>query len=364
MVIVFIASGHFAKPNLPVPINIFVSAQYWEMFGSTAESFIMEFESQNPGFRIVMAEDQNQDIVFFDDGEFPSLVESSSLVSLSPYIYTETEDDLWALPLVSFVDLFFYNIDILQMAGNDRPPRTRAELLAAARSVAQMSSDTNKNISPLALGLYETDAIGIRRDFYPWVWALGTQTHSGFAEDGTLTLTGQTVNTVNFLAEMNREGLIAPGTFETTGRERLRQFAEGKIAMMVASARDIPFLRNSPHGVNFDIGAVPATALGRNRLGISGIYAGISAAGTQPDAAWNFLVFVSGRINLLAAATEAVPGSCLINFPDKHIEEDEMLSKAWEIFDAAEIVEFNSSDLLEMKAGRIIRERLIQAFAE
>jgi len=361
---VFVASGYFPKLKLPASSKIIVSTQYWEIFGSTAESLVREFEAQNPSFRIVMAKEQNQDIVFFDDSEFSSLVENSSLVSLIPYMYTETEDDLWALPLVSFVDLFFYNIDILQMAGNDRPPRTRAELLTTARSVAQMNNDTNKNIFPLALGLCETDTIGIRRDFYPWVWALGAQIHSGIADDGILTLTAQTTNTINFIADMNREGLIAPGTFETTGRERLQQFAEGKIAMMVASARDIPFFRNHPHHVNFDIGAVPATTLGRNRLGISGIYAGISADSTQPDEAWNFLVFMSGRINLLAAATGAVPGSFFINFPDKHIEEDEMLSKAWEIFDAAEIAEFNSSDLSEMEAGRIIRERLIQAFAE
>jgi len=376
IVLAFVASNYFRRTAMsdPAPVNIFISWQYWEMFGYTANLFVREFEEQNPGFRIVMAAqedmargnpgDKNLDIVFFDDSEFAALLEASALASLSPYIYTETEEDQWALPLVAFVDLFFYNIDILQMAGNDRPPRTRAEFLAAARSVAQAAANSEKEFFPFAFGLSEVDASGIRRDFNPWVWALGAEVHSGFTADGALALTAPTTATINFFAEMNREGLIAPGSFDTTGRERLEQFAEGKIAMMVASARDMLFLRDSPREINFDVTAIPAAALGRNRLGLSGIYAGISSASERPDVAWDFLVFIAGRTHLLEAALGAVPGSFFINFPGRHIQEDPLRLKAWEIFQAADIVEFQSSDFSGKEASLVIRERLAQAFGE
>jgi len=364
MVLVLVSSGYVRRAvvDTPVPATIFVSPQFWAMFGDTASSFIQEFEEQHHGIRIMVAGDENLDIVFFDDSNFAALVETAALASLSPYIYTETEEDQWALPLVSFVDLFFYNIDILQAAGNDRPPGTRAEFLAAARAVAETAAAGQEEVFPFALGLSESDSLGVRRDFYPWVWALGGEIHSGFTEDGTLTLTAPTANTISFLAEMNREGLIAPGSFEKTGRERMEQFAEGRIAMLLASARYIPQVRDSMHGVNFDITAVPATAHGRNRLGVSGIYAGISSASTQPDRAWAFLVFIAGRSHLLAAATSAVPGGFFVTFPSAYIEENPMYLKAWDIFEAADIIKFQSDDPLEKEASRIIREILVQAF--
>jgi len=365
IILVLVTSSYFRRTITATPeaVSIFVSPHYWTMFGNTADMFIMAFEAQNPGYRIVMADRENLDIVFFDDGEFAALVESAALASLSPYIYTEIDEDQWALPLVAFVDLFFYNIDLLQKAGNDRPPRTRDEFIAAARSVAETAAEMQENFYPFALGLSDADPLGVRRDFYPWVWALGGEVHSGFTDDGTLILPAPTTNTINFFAQMNREGLLAPGTFEHTGRDRLRQFAEGRIAMLVASARDILFMRDSPHGVNFDITAVPATAPGRNRLGLSGIYAGISSASTQPDQAWAFLVFIAGQSHLLATAMGAVPGSFFINFPSQYIAEDALYSKAWEIFDAADIVEFQSGDIAEKEAGRVILEMLSQAFA-
>ena len=364
MVLVFVTSGYLRRTimDAPAPVSIFVSPQYWAIFGDVADIFIREFQEQNPGFRVVLAEQENLDIVFFDDGDFAALVESSALASLSPYIYTETDEDQWALPLVAFVDLFFYNIDLLRDAGNDRPPGTRAEFLATARSVAEAVATRQEEIFPFAMGLGEADPLGIRRDFYPWVWATGAAAHSGFAADGTLMITGSAATTIDFLAQMHRDGLIEPGTFETTGRERLEQFAEGRIAMMMASARDILFVRNSVHGVNFDVTAVPAVAVGRNRLGISGIYAGISSASERPNEAWGFLVFIAARSHLLASALGAVPGSFFINFPSRYIEEDPMYAKAWELFEAADIVEFSSGDIAEKEAGLVIREMLAWAF--
>ncbi|MCL2557534.1 MAG: extracellular solute-binding protein, partial [Treponema sp.] len=340
--------------------TIYVSPHFWAMFGDTAHVIVAEFEAQNPGTRVVMAGEDEKDIIFFDSGDFAGHIENAHLASLSPYIFTENEEDQWALPLVSFIDLFFYNIDILQMAGRDRPPSTRAEFLAAAQAVAQSESGLRGEVFPFALGLGDPDLVGVRRDFLPWVWALGAGVHSGFGADGALALTAQARGTVNFIGDLYKEGLLAPGSFEKTGRERLEQFAAGEIAMLIASARDILLVRDLAGEINFDVTAIPQATPGRHRLGISGIYAGISSDSARPDWAWDFLVFVSARSHVLSAAIGAVPGTFFVNFPSRQLEQDPLHAKAWDIFDAAEIVEFSS--LAERDAASAIRLMLARAF--
>ena len=362
VILIFVIPGFYSRLGGKVAtiIDISVSPQFWTMFGETADLLLEEFHQQHPDFRIIVADDENTDIIFFDDGTFASLVDSSALASLGPYIYTPSgEEAPKARVLLSFIDLFFYNIDILQNAGNDRPPTTRAEFLAMAESVARTYADNE--VSPFAIALAEETPTRIRNDFYPWVWALGGDVRFGFSGEGAFEPSPQTTNAVNFLARMNLDHLLAEGTFRRTGEELLVMFAEGKVAMILASSRDIPFLRNAGR-INFDVTAVPALASGRNRLGVSGIYAGISSTSPHPEHAWAFIVFVESKINLLAEILGAVPGNLFANFPPRYIEDDGMYAKVWDIFEDAEIVEFASDDVQEIEAAKQIRLMLERAF--
>jgi multiple sugar transport system substrate-binding protein len=339
-------------------VSITISSQCETLFGGeNVNALIREFEEQNPDLQIqAAAPDGSADIFFFDVAEFGSLVHSSALVSLDPYMYAETPAEQQrsqrALALVSFMDLFYYNIDILKAANLDRPPKTRAEFLAAARAV----KGNGMPVFPFALGLSRADPLALRRDLYPWIWTDGGEVYA--ADPAGPALSRAASDTIAFFGQLHHEGLLAPGSFDKTGQTRLEEFAEGKIAMMTASAREIAFLRRSAYGVNFGVTSMPAAAPGKNRLGLSAIYAGISSQCTLPEEAWSFLAFIAGKSNVLAAALGAVPGSFPNASLDEYIEQDPLYSKAWDIFEAADIAAYSADPAVEEDLSRSIREKL------
>jgi len=338
--------------NEPERINIVISSQCVNLFGKdTVNALIQEFEKRNPNLRIQEAAvdggdggAKGADIVFFDDSEFDGSIKATALVS--------------------FMDLFIYNIDLLQAANLDRPPKTRAEFLTAAQAVAETESDKGSEspVSAFALGLSPADPLALRRDFYPWIWASGVDIHSIDLSGDKPALPRALTDAIAFFGQLDREELLAPGTFEKTGAERLQEFAEGKIAMMTISARDIAFLLNNADGITLGITALPAITQGKNRLGLSGIYAGISSASTVPDEARVFLSFLVEKGNVLAEALSAVPGKIPGGFAGEYIEKNELYSKAWDIFEAADIVEYKPGHPSEEAFNRLIREKLVEAF--
>ena len=333
--------------------DIAISPQCVNFFGrNTVDSLIREFEERHPNLRVqeAAAADDSVDIVFFDDSEIGGLMNSSALAPPDSY-----------RSLVSFMDLFVYNIDILKAADLDRPPKTRAEFLAAARAVKAQEGNEGPPVSAFALGLSPADPLALRRDFYPWIWASGVDIQSIDLSGDNPALPRAVTDAVAFLGQLNREELLAPGTFEKTGAQRLQEFAEGKIAMMTISARDIVFLLNLT-GITFDITALPAITQGKNRLGISSIYAGISRVGAVPDEARVFLSFLVEKSDALAEALGAVPGKFPGGFAGEYIERTGLASKAWDIFEAADIVEYKGGEPYEEEFNRLIREKLVEAF--
>jgi ABC-type glycerol-3-phosphate transport system substrate-binding protein len=326
-------------------IDISISPQCRNLFGSdTVDALIREFEEKNPGLRIQEAAPDGQaDIVFFDDSGFGS-----------PAAYLQVET------LVSFMDLFFYNIDILKAVNLDRPPKTRAEFLAAARAVAKYDTKlpSAETVFPFALGFDPSDPMALRRDFFPWVWANGGNMPPLGTSDEETTLSRPFTEIITFFEQLNRDELLAPETFEKTGAQRLKEFAEGKIAMITASARDIAFVKNNADDITFGITTIPSTSQGKTRMGLLNIYAGINSACALPDEARTFLAFIVEKNQVLAEAAGAVPGSFPIAFPGAYIAENPLYSKAWDIFEAADIVEYKPSHLFDKEIDSIIREKL------
>jgi ABC-type glycerol-3-phosphate transport system substrate-binding protein len=354
-------------------IEITISPQCKDFFGSdTVDALIQEFEAHNPDLRIQETSHENADIVFFDDSELGSLInvqtDAPALASLTPYIHIEVQPEQWAarwaLPLVSFMDLLVYNIDILQAADCDRPPKTRAEFLAAARAVAKSNSalPDQKPVFPFALGLSSADPVALRRNLYPWIWANGGDIPVIDTSGEKPPLSKVNTETIAFLGQLNSENLLAPETFEKTTAQRLEEFAQGKIAMITASARDIAFLRRTARDITFGITAIPAAAPGKNRLGLSGIYAGINSDCALPDEAWTFLAFIAGKSNVFAEAVSAVPGSYPNVISGDYIKKDPLYSKARDIFEAADIIDYRPGQPFEAEINRIFTEKLAEAF--
>jgi ABC-type glycerol-3-phosphate transport system substrate-binding protein len=381
----FVISRLTGKAAISRHIDISISPRFENLFGKDlADALLKDFEEQRPDLRITKTS-EGADILFFDDSEFGRLRRGFKLLALNPYITANTQDEAagqdvpeqdtqWALPLMSFMDLLFYNIDILQERNFDRPPKTRAEFLTVARTIARTSEEPSE-VYGFALDFTQ----GARRNIYPWIWAAGgdicapprvaatdaPRSDASPSPNDAPVLSRTAIDTIAFFALLHREELLSPGR-DNGGMEpqpnpkdedsSLEEFAQGKVAMITGSARDIAFLQR--RNINFGITARPGTAQGKNRLGLSKIYAGISADCALPDEAWAFLSFIAGKSPVLAETLTAIPGSLPAAFPGGYILRDPLYSKAWDIFEAAEIVEYHSDDPSEEETERVVMEKL------
>jgi len=337
-----VIKGLFTKPKTAVSsdVNLYLSRQCENFFGKEmTEKLIREFEEKNPGIQIILADEaQEPDVLIFNDGDFNQLVSENALIELNSFTNYESGSLQMAIPLVSFMNLLFYNIDILSEAGFDSPPKTREEFTAYAKTVSQGESGA----SGAALSLSQSDHQSMSRDVFSWIWASG----GNFWEDGdsqsALTAPSlavrTTINEISFLETLFREGYLAQRVFETRGEQRIEQFANGRVALMIASSQVIPYLRGKMGDRAFGITTIPGLGtVGQYSTGLSAIYTAISAKSENPEQAWDFLVFLTGKSSLFCEELKAVPGVVSNIIPGEYVKDDPFYSKAWDIFEASQI---------------------------
>jgi ABC-type glycerol-3-phosphate transport system substrate-binding protein len=370
------AYGIFVKGNVLIRrTNLVLSGQWESLFDrDSLNALIHEFEDQNPHLRIRLpaqaktqglpdsAETGNPhaDIVFFDDSSFGGLVGQNVLRSLNPYTHNQDGADEWAIPLVLSMDLLFYNIDLLRSAGFDRPPKTRDEFVRYAQAVSSGKSGAYGT----ALGLSPDDPLALKRDFFSWLWAAGfpliRDERPGFEGRAAVDL-------VTFIGQLR--GLGGDSPFEKTGEHRLREFTQGRLAMIIAPAQAISGISGQTNEMNFGITVIPGTlSPGKNRLGLSGFYAGIGGASTHPDEAWTFLSFLAEKSPVFSTKIKTVPGSFPGAFPlsaglpnspiTGHTKEDPLYAKAREIFESSDIAETYYSFPQAAELDQIVLEEL------
>lgn len=340
--------------------------------GETARALgaiVETFEEAHPEIRVTLSEAAGApaDVLMFDETELEALTREGALASLDPWLRTETGVPRQAVPLVSFVDLLFYNIDLLAAAGLDRPPKDRDEAL---RYAAAAAGGPGSGRFGAALSLGEEDPFGVRRDVFSWIRAAGVP----LVTEGRPSFTGrETAEVLDFLGDLSRRGLLAPGALTETGAARLQAFGKGNIALMIGPSSAIPRLRETM-GDSFGVGAVPGPPGGGANGGkpvfsLHSLYAAISAQCRYPGEAWTFLSFLMEQSPVLAAELRAVPGSGGPGFAagaagvPPYIENDPLLLKAWDIYQAADIVR----DFEELPAAaeleQALREELVPLLA-
>jgi multiple sugar transport system substrate-binding protein len=273
----------------------------------------------------------------------------------------ENETKQLAIPLVSFMDLLFYNIELLQAAGFDRPPKTRDDFLACAAAV---SKDNNETVAGFAMGLSPKDKQSLSRDIFSWMWASGNDFWSG--EEGPVINSRSISRDISFLGRVYREGILAPLSFDTTGDQLLERFAAGEIAMMIASTRAIPALREKMGNDAFGITTIPDSGqAGKYSIGLWGIYAGINSTGAYPQAARILLEYLFGSIPLFCVELNAVPGDVSDLFSSDYkdyMKDDPFYSKAWDIFESSQIVQGFSGTERGDEFETVVREELKKYF--
>jgi len=329
------------------------------------ELLLKEFNEQNSDIVVLLETIDGEsghdavspDILVFNEGDFSALVAEgllAELINFYEFDGDESENSVfaveqgnkkesesasidYAIPLVSFMDLLFYNIDILSDAGFDHPPKTRDEFLACARTLSRAKTDT-ATIYSIAMSLNIKDRQALARDIFSWIWANGGDFWVN--ADSPVLNTRNIISDINFLGTLNRDDLLAPEIFETSGDQRIEEFANGKIAMMIASSRTIPYLREKMGDSAFGITTIPdSNTGGKYGINISSIYAGINSRSEYADEAWRFLKFISEKSSLFCLHMHAVPGLVKNLIPGDYVKNDFFYSKAWDIFEASRIIQ-------------------------
>jgi multiple sugar transport system substrate-binding protein len=367
-------------------VNLFFSMHSEEKFGKEIiAELLREFNEKNPDITIRLISDApaalvNPDILIFDDSDFSVFVAANVLAELIPFnsFGIDENNDLdnslqLAVPLVSFIDLLFYNIDILSAAGFNHPPRTRDEFLAYTRAVSRVNKP---GVSGTAMSLNPNDRQALSRDVFSWIWAAGgnlwpernnpaSLMQASLMQASPMLNTRAIIEDFSFFGTLYREGLLAPDVFETTGDQRIEEFAQGRVAMMIASSRVIPYLRERMGEETFGVTTIPHPGTsGRYNIKISSIYAGINSSVLQANdtsslqAAKSFIEFLTEKSALFCAELNAVPGSIYNLIPDEYIRQDPLYSKIWDIFEISQIIQGFSGNKNAMEYQTVFLEEL------
>ena len=342
-------------------IELIISQDYEKLFGrNLTETLLSDFIRQNPDLQIKLSypadeNDREPDILIFDEGSYSALAAVNMLAPLEAYLDFDAGSD--AMPLVYFMDLLFYNIDLLQTAGFDRPPKTRDEFIAYAKSVS-----AGKRAYGAAWGLSPRDRHAVSRDIFSWIWADGGDFWP--AGNGPVINTRPLIFDISFFGSVYRGDILAPLDYNSTGDQHIEEFAQGRIAMIVASTRAIPYLREKMGDGAFGVTTIPVSgAAGKYSISLFGYYAAVNADCPYPDAAFKFLSFLAGKKKLLCEELKAVPGDVSSLFYADYMKDDPFYSKARDIFESSNIVRGFSHLKEADEYENIFRDELMLFFA-
>jgi multiple sugar transport system substrate-binding protein len=334
-------------------------AQWWEPELPDGEfrALIDTFEEENPGITVDLvsgpyastkeqlfagaASGTMPDVVGLDGAWVSDFAEQGVIADLDPLMeeagfddsqlvsQVKIEDSTYMIPVVNFVYPMFTNDDLLAHAGVSAPPETRTEFADAAKSISELDGDAAGWVLPLSLEAPN----GVQNDVMSWAWASG----GTMLKDGQPDLTNDDVTSaVEFIGGMWDDGVIAPGSFTMKEQDKVEEFTNGRVGMMIDSLAHINLIRETNPDLKFSISAVPAADDYTAERGIPYASWGIGVAenSENKDAAAKLVSFLmsedtnselSTMANAFPGNTESVPG---------FVEDDELFKKAFEIYQA------------------------------
>ncbi|MDR1144001.1 MAG: extracellular solute-binding protein [Spirochaetaceae bacterium] len=345
--------------NLPGMGTTLVFAQWWDdqMESPVLETLTREFESQNPGVTVRLEHMSWPEIRELLDMEKPDENTVPDIFSVDPIREPESRSYLMpietgtgtdsalntAAPVISFINLLFYNIDLLQEAGFDRPPKNQTEFLSYAQRINQRGS----GIYGAGLALERGDPHNVQRHLLSWIWAAAgnQETMEDFSFNSR-----QVIAVLTFLNQLKQD--LYPNPFTLTQEELLTAFNEGKVGMIIGSIADAGEFK-AVMGDNFGITTIPGPESYTRKpvFPLTGWYVGVSRKTGYPEEARKFAAFLKDRAGTIAAEAYAVPGNGRRN-PDLS-RTDPVYAKAFDMYEAGEMVQervYGSGAMLNMNA--------------
>ncbi|KQR39148.1 ABC transporter substrate-binding protein [Microbacterium sp. Leaf159] len=334
-------------------------AQWWEPELPDGEfrALIDEFEDANPGITVKLvsgpyastkeqlfagaASGTMPDVVGLDGAWVNDFASQGVIADLTALMKENDYDDselasqiqvdgsTYMIPVVNFVYPMFTNDTLLADAGVSAPPTTRTEFADAASKVSALGGDVSGWVLPLSLEAPN----GVQNDVMSWVWASG----GSMLKDGQPDLTnGDVTSAVDFIGGMWDDGSIASGSFTMKEQDKVEEFTNGRVGMMIDSLAHINLIRETNPDLKFSISALPAEDGYDGERGIPYASWGIGVAenSEHKDAAFKLVEFLmSEQTNSeLSTMAKAFPGNSK-SVPD-FVNDDELFKQAFDIYQA------------------------------
>jgi multiple sugar transport system substrate-binding protein len=344
------ASGALSQTNIEF-------IQWWEpeMPAGALRGIIDDFEKANPDIKVTLvsgpystthdqivagaASGTLSDVVGLDGAWVNGLAKQGAITSMDPLMDAANYDrsqiaDIIKVdgksvmfPLASFVYPVFVNLDLAKAAGVDKMPTNRTEFAEAAKKMTNADKNQSGWVLPLSL---ETPN-GIQNDVMAWVWASG----ASMLKDGKPDLENEAVvGTLNYVKQLNDAGVISPGIFAKKEQDKVEEFVNGRVGMMIDSLAHINLIRERNPKLNFGISAVPAIDgyTGKRGMPYASWGIGISEGSEHKQEAWKLVDYLmTPEVNAkLVTIANAFPGNK--NAKPDLSKSDPLFSEAFKIY--------------------------------
>jgi multiple sugar transport system substrate-binding protein len=331
--------------------------QWWEpeMPAGALRGIMDDFEAKNPGIKVTLvsgpyASTRDQivvgaasgtlsDVVGLDGAWVNGLAKQGAIASMdelmdaAKYDRTQLTDIVKVdgksvmFPLASFVYPVFVNLDLAKAAGVDTMPSTRSEFAAAAKKMTDASKNQYGWVLPLSL----QSPGGIQNDVMSWVWSSG----ASMMKDGKPDLENDAVvGTLEYIHQLNKDGVISPGIFAKKEQDKVEEFVNGRVGMMVDSLAHVNLIRERNPNLKFGISALPAVDgyTGKRGMPYASWGIGISDKSEHKAEAWKLVEFLmSAEVNgKLVSIANAFPGN--VGAKPDFVASDPIFADAFKIF--------------------------------
>jgi len=336
--------------------------QWWEpeMPAGALRGIMNDFEAANPGIKVTLvsgpystthdqivagaASGTLSDVVGLDGAWVNGLAKQGAIASMdslmadAKYDKTQIADIVKVdgqsvmFPLASFVYPVFVNLDMAKAAGVDKMPTTRTEFADAAKKMTHPDKNQYGWVLPLSL----QNPGGIQNDVMSWVWASG----GSMLKDGKPDLENDNVvGVLTYIKSLQDAGVISPGIFAKKEQDKVEEFVNGRVGMMIDSLAHINLIRQRNPNLKFGISALPAVDgyAGKRGLPYASWGIGISNSSKHKAEAWKLVEYlmspdVNGR---LVSIANAFPGN--LNAKPDFSKSDALFGEAFKIFQSGKL---------------------------
>ena len=332
-------------------------SQWWEpeLPAGSLRAIMDDFEAENPDIKVTLisgpyattrdqiaigaASGTMSDVVGLDGAWVNSLTAQGAIADMAPLMdstgfdRSEAADIIMIdgksvmMPVASFVYPIFVNLDFAEEAGVTELPSTRPEFLEAAKKMT--NAEENKYGWALPLSLQSPSSV--LNDMMSWVWASG----ESMLDNGQPALDKPPViDMLTYINSLNEAGVISPGIATKTEQEKVEEFVNGRIGMMVDTLAHVNLIRERNPDLNFDVTPIPVVEgyEGKRGLPYASWGIGISESTEHQEEAWKLVEYMMREdVNArLVSLANAFPGN--VNAKPDFVTSDEVYAKAFEIF--------------------------------